>query len=145
METDVQAVLLERYIESRAERRAFYQRRTYGMNGMAQSYDPHMLDAANVAKLSSDNVSRMTIARCWVEANCLPTAMDAEIRATYGRMRNSSKDDEVRKVMEMLSNLKLHQRENDSLRASVYENVTDSNAEHELDVENNDDVREASI
>ncbi len=36
------------------------------MNGMAQGYDPHMLDAANLAKLSWDNVSRMTIARCWV-------------------------------------------------------------------------------
>ncbi len=37
------------------------------MNGMAQGYDPHMLDAANLAKLSWDNVSRMTIARCWVK------------------------------------------------------------------------------
>ncbi len=43
---------LVRDIESRAERRAFYQERTYGMNGMAQRYDPHMLDAANLAKLS---------------------------------------------------------------------------------------------
>ncbi len=40
---------LVRYIESHAERRAFYQGRTYGMNGMAQGYDPHMLDAANLA------------------------------------------------------------------------------------------------
>ncbi len=44
---------------------------------------------------------------CWVKANCLPLAMSAEIRSTYGRMRNSSKDDEVRNVMEMLANLKL--------------------------------------
>ncbi len=58
---------LERDIESRAERRAFYQGPTYGMNGMAQGYDPHMLDAANLAKQSWDNVSRMTIARCWVK------------------------------------------------------------------------------
>ncbi len=56
-----------RDIESRAERGAFYQGRTYGMNGMAQGYDPHMVDAANVAKLSWDNVPRMTIASCWVE------------------------------------------------------------------------------
>ncbi len=64
METDVQAFLVVRDIESRAERRAFYQERTYGINGMAQGYDPHMLDAANLAKLSWDNVSRMTTARC---------------------------------------------------------------------------------
>ncbi len=57
---------LVRDIESRAERRAFYEGPTYGMNGMAQGYDPHMLDAANLAKLSWDKVSRMTIARCWV-------------------------------------------------------------------------------
>ncbi len=37
------------------------------MNDMAQGYDPHMLDAANLAKLSWDNVSWMTIARCWVK------------------------------------------------------------------------------
>ncbi len=56
-----------RDIESRAERRAFYQGRSYGMNGMAQGYDPNMLDAANLAKLSWDNVFRMTIARCRVK------------------------------------------------------------------------------
>ncbi len=70
METDVQAVLVQelvRDIESRAERRAFYQGRTYGMNLMAQRYDPHMLDAANLANLSWDNVSRIIIARCWVK------------------------------------------------------------------------------
>ncbi len=61
---------------------AFYQGRTYGMNGMAQGYGPHMLDVFNIAKLSWNNVSGMTIARCWVKANCLPTAMNAEIRAT---------------------------------------------------------------
>ncbi len=60
-------------------------------------------------------------------------------------MRSSSKDDEVRKVMEMLSNLKLNLRENDSLRASVDENVTDSDVEQWFDVEKNDEVREASI
>ncbi len=87
METDVQGVFgarLVRDIESRAERRSFYQGRTYGMNGMAQGYDPHMLDAANLAKLSWHNVFRMTIARCWVKANCLPTAMNAEIRTDMG-------------------------------------------------------------
>ncbi len=70
METDVQAVFgvtLVRDIESRAERGAFYQGRTYGINGMARGYYPHMLDAANVAKLSWDNVSRMAIARSWVK------------------------------------------------------------------------------
>ncbi len=60
-------------------------------------------------------------------------------------MRNSSKDDDVPKVMEMLSNLKLNLRENNSLRASVDENVTGSDVKQWFDVENNDDVREASI
>ncbi len=55
---------LVRNIESCAERRALYQGRTYGMNGMGKGYDSHMLDAANLAKLSWDNVSRMTISRC---------------------------------------------------------------------------------
>ncbi len=58
---------LVRDIESPAERRAFYQGRTYEMNGAAHGYYPHMLDAANLAKLSWDNVSRMAIARCWVK------------------------------------------------------------------------------
>ncbi len=37
------------------------------MNGMAQGYDPHMLDVANLEKLLWDNVSKMTIARCWIK------------------------------------------------------------------------------
>ncbi len=55
-------------LESRAERRELNRGRTYGLNGLAKGYDPHMLDAANLAKLSWDSVSRMTIARCWVKA-----------------------------------------------------------------------------
>ncbi len=42
---------------------------------------------------------------CWVKANCLPLAMSAEIRSIYGRMRNSSKDDEVRNVTFIASTL----------------------------------------
>ncbi len=100
---------------------------------MAQGYGPHMLDAANIAQLSWQNVSRMTISRSRIKANYLPTAVNAEIRATFERMGNSSKDDEARKVMEMLSNLKLNLRENDSLRASVDENVTASDVEQWFD------------
>ncbi len=50
--------------------------------------------------------------------------MSAEIRSTYGRMRNSSMDDEVRNVMEMLVNLRLNLGEDDSLRNSVDDKVT---------------------
>ncbi len=70
--------------------------------------------------------------------------MNAEIHATYGRMRNSSNDDEVRKVMEMLCNLKLNLRENDSLRASVDENVTASDVGQWFDVEDNDGAKHQS-
>ncbi len=54
-------------------------------------------------------------------------------------------DDEARNVLELFSNLNLNLRENDTLRASVDENVTNSDVEQWFDVENNDDVREASI
>ncbi len=43
---------LVRDVESRAERRALNQGRTGVMNGLAEGYDPHMLDVANLAKLS---------------------------------------------------------------------------------------------
>ncbi len=81
METDVRAVFGARIMAGyRVPREAarILSRAHVGMNGMAQSYDLHMLDAAKIAKLSWDNVSRMTIARCLVKANCLPTAMNAE-------------------------------------------------------------------
>ncbi len=52
--------------------------------------------------------------------------MSAEIRSSYGRMCNSSNDNEVRNVMEMLANLKLNIGEEDSLRTSVDEKVTAS-------------------
>ncbi len=71
--------------------------------------------------------------------------MSAEIRSTYGRMRNSSKDDEVRNVMEMLANLRLNVGEDDSLRNSVDDKVTASDVEQWFDVENDDDVRDAVV
>lgn len=43
---------LVRDIESRAERRALSQGRADGMNGLTEGYDPHILDVANLAKLS---------------------------------------------------------------------------------------------
>ncbi len=66
LEADVPAVFgsqMVQDLESRAERRELNRGRTYGLNGLAEGYDPHMLDAANLGKLSWDNVSRMTIAR----------------------------------------------------------------------------------
>ncbi len=51
---------------------------------------------------------------------------NAEIRSTYGRMCNSSKDNKVRNVLEMLANLKLNICEEDSLRTSVDEKMTAS-------------------
>ncbi len=79
------------------------------------------------------------------EANCLPLAMSAEIRSTYGRMRNSSKDDEARNAMEMLANLRLTLGEDDSLRNSVDDKVKASDVEQWFDVENDDDVRDAVV
>ncbi len=67
--------------------------------------------------------------------------MNAETR--MGECATVRRTNEVRKVMEMLSNLKLNLRENDSLRASVDENVTASDFEQWFDVDNNDDVGEA--
>ncbi len=69
--------------------------------------------------------------------------MSAEIRSTYGRMRNSSKDDEARNVMEMLANLRLNLGDDDSLRNSVDDKVKASDVEQWFDVENDDDVRDA--
>ncbi len=63
--------------------------------------------------------------------------------AHVGECEKSSKHKEVHKVLEMLSNLKPNLRENDSLRASVDENVTASDFEQWFDVDNNDDVGEA--
>ncbi len=90
-------------LESSAELLAVHRGRTHRINGREERYDPHMLDAANVAKLSWDNMSRMTITRCWMKANCFPTAMSTEIRSKYGPMCSSSKENEVRNVMEMLA------------------------------------------
>ncbi len=64
--------------------------------------------------------------------------MSAEIRSTYGRMRKSSEDDEVRSVMEMLANLRLNLGEDDSLRNSVDEKVTASDVEQWFDFENDE-------
>ncbi len=44
--------------------------------------------------------------------------MSAEIRATYGRVRHCSRDDGVRKVMEMLANPELSLGEDDTLRST---------------------------
>ncbi len=62
-----------------------------------------------------------------------------------GEMRNSSKDDEVRNVMEMLANLRLNLGEDDSLRNSVDGKVTASDVEQWFDIENDDDVRDAVV
>ncbi len=60
-------------------------------------------------------------------------------------MCNSSKDNEVRNVMEMLASLKLNIGEEDSLRTSVDEKVTASDVEQRFDIENDGDVRNAIV
>ncbi len=71
--------------------------------------------------------------------------MSAEIRSTYGRMCNSSKDNEVRNAMEIFANLKLNIGEEDSPRTSVDEKVAASDVEQWFNVENDGNVRDAIV
>ncbi len=71
--------------------------------------------------------------------------MSAEICATYGRMRYSSRDDDVRNDMEMLANLEINLGRGDTLRTIFDEKVMATDVDRWLDVENHDGVRDKLI
>jgi hypothetical protein len=56
-----------------------------GMMGLAEGYDPHLLDAMELAKASWAALEEGSVARCWLKADILPPAMQAELKSLHGR------------------------------------------------------------
>lgn len=62
-------------IEERYEQRGAAKYMKAVMRGLDEGYDLHMLDVADFVKQAWEGVSEKTIARCWIEVNILPRAV----------------------------------------------------------------------
>lgn len=134
---------LVRDIESRSERREANHKNPGGMNGIAEGYEPHMLDVTRLVKQSWESVSQMTIARCWMKARCLPSGMNAELNSTFGRMRNSSRSDEVMELVDLLGQLRIGADDSDPLQHDIDKDVSERDMERWVNIEADDDVTSA--
>ena len=76
-----------------------------GMRGMAEGYDPHMLDISPLVLKSWAGVNEMAVGRCWVKSQVLPVSHAAEVSSTFGKMKNTTKDAKVQEIVSILSKL----------------------------------------
>ncbi|CAM9967348.1 unnamed protein product, partial [Phaeothamnion confervicola] len=56
-----------------------------GPMGLAEGYDPHLLDAMELMKAAWGAMEEGSVARCWLKADILPLAMQAELQSLHGR------------------------------------------------------------
>lgn len=85
----------------------------------------------------------MTIARCWVKSECLPADKSAAMQASYGRMRNSSRDEDTQVFCNMLAKLRITVEEDDGLHNEVCSELSADDVEKWFDVESDRNVVEA--
>lgn len=116
-----------------------------GMKGLAEGFDPHMLDVANLIKTSWNQVSDMAIARSWIKAKFLPAAMEADLSASYGRMIDTSHSMDMRAVTVLLGSLFSSLDQRDPLYDQTLESLTEQDVNKWFSIEEDEDVRRAIV
>ena len=139
----LRCIVLE--IETRAERRRLNKHLRAGMRGVREGYDPHILDVATPAKEAWENVSQMTLARCWMKASILPAGHSAGINASEGRMQNASKTSDVQEVMNMLRNLPITEDVQQEFSDTTLLNANAGDISDWFHIEESAEVREAMV
>lgn len=67
-----------------------------------------MLDVTRLVMESWDKVTDLVIARCWIKSEALPKEKSDELNSVYGRMKNSSKDDDFKSILSDISKLSIN-------------------------------------
>lgn len=67
----------------------------------------------------------MTIARFWMKARSLPSGMTAEMNSTFGRVKNSSRSDEVKELVEFFGKLRIGENDSDPIQRDMDKEVCD--------------------
>ena len=116
-----------------------------GMRGLSEGHDPHLLDVAKMVEKSWAQVTVMTICRCWVKSAVLPRAMSDELNGTYGRMKNRSKDDDVKEIIGLISKLQLNIDRRDPFHVQVQESVTEDDVNYWLRLEEQEEIKDALV
>ena len=136
---------IARNLENRTELRAQAHQLRAGMRGMSHGYDPNMLDVAEMVHHSWKSVSEMTIARCWAKSNILLLDKAAFINSTFGRMRNTSSEDDVQAILVAMKRITLEVQPCDSLSDETRSDVSEADARRWIDIETDVDIQEAIV
>ena len=75
-------------IETQKQRRD-EKKKAAGMKGIADGYDPHMLDVSRLCAQSWDQVGQDSIASCWEKSGILPVSDKAVIMRVSGETRRT--------------------------------------------------------
>lgn len=92
-----------RELETRAQWRESNRELLEYMNGISECFD----GCDTFVQTAWDDVSHMTISRCWVKADSLHREQKSKVNSACGPMRNSGKNKDVRDMAEMLGKLML--------------------------------------
>ena len=75
----------------------------------------------------------------------LPRAMSDELNGTYGRMKNRSKDDDVKEIIGLISKLQLNIDRRDPFHVQVQESVTEDDVNYWLRLEEQEEIKDALV
>lgn len=132
-------------LETRMERRQHNWGLAPGMTGLAEGYDPHMLDVTHLVRVSWEKVQPMTIAQCWVKSKVLPQSHSAELNSIHGKMQNTFEEAIVEDIVSSLSSLSLKESKDIPLLQLEPLQITCSSITEWINVESNEEVRDALI
>lgn len=132
-------------LESRQARRDGSAELVSGMRGLAEGHDPHMLDVARLCSESWDLVTEMTICRCWVKSDMLPRGTSTDLNATFGRMSNTSREEEIMRMVEMFKKITIAVDLRDPLYEYHTEDVGFSDVSRWSEIESDVEVQTAMV
>ena len=132
-------------IENQEARRDQNKKRPGGMKGLAEGYDPHMLDVSRLCQKSWDDVKSEEIARCWSKSGILSMSDTADLVQSSGKVKRSQRECTVMSdILGLFQNMSLEAL-SVLLHDSDIGDVDQTTVELWMDVEMNDEVQDGMI
>lgn len=112
---------------------------------MAEGYDPHMLDVSRLVLKSWAEVNEMAICRCWLQSHVLPVPHAAEVSATFGKKKNTTKETKVQEIISILSKLYISLDRLDPIYGQMVDVPTATDVERWLALEADEEKRSVIV
>lgn len=112
---------------------------------MTKENNPDLFDVAKMVQKGWNQVNNMTICRCLNKLAVSLRPMSNELNATYRQMKNKSKSDNIKCIVNQLSKLSLVVDRQNPVNVQLQETITEKDLNHWLRLEKQEKIMDMLV